>query len=246
VRQQHGPCRSLDLAGEQALIRGLICKVCWPTVYDFRSVSEKIDVAQLNGHQLRSEKSTRLLIQAAGQLIAEQGYAGVTLATVGERAGYSRGLATARFGSKAALLDALVDHIVTRWNFTRVVPHLEGKSGLAALVIMLESIRDAYVKSPESLSVLYALTFEALGPTMELRERFATLHANEHRNLANVISKGIEDGSIDPRLNPDVEAQLILATLRGIGYEWRLDPEGFDPVSCLDHLIVTTRKRLAW
>jgi AcrR family transcriptional regulator len=212
----------------------------------FQLVSEKIDVERLNGHKTRSEKSTRLLIQAAGQLIAEQGYAGVTLATVGKRAGYSRGLATARFGSKAGLLDALVDHIVTRWNFTRVAPRTEGKSGLAGLVIMLESIRDAYVKSPESLSVLYALIFEGLGPAIELRERLATLHANERRNLAGVISRGIKDGSIDPRLDPDLEAQLILATLRGIGYEWRLDPESFDPVSCLDHLITTTRKRLAW
>jgi hypothetical protein len=96
------------------------------------------------------------------------------------------------------------------------------------------------------LSVLYALIFEALGPAIELRERFVTLHENERRNLANIISEGIADSSIEPHLNPDVEAQLILATLRGIGYEWRLDPETFDPVSCLDHLIMTTRKRLAW
>jgi AcrR family transcriptional regulator len=209
-------------------------------------VSEQTDVAQLNGHRVRSEKSTRLLIQAAGQLIAEQGYAGVTLATVGERAGYSRSLATVRFGSKAGLLDALVDHIVGRWMFTRVTPRTEGKSGLASLVIMLESIRDAYVKSPESLSVLYALLFEALGPAMELRERFAEIHENERENLASVITRGIADGSIDPHVKPEVEAQLILATLRGVGYEWRLEPKSFDPVSCLNHLIMTTRKRLAW
>jgi len=38
----------------------------------------------------------------------------MTLAAVGERAGYSRGLATARFGSKDELLRALVERIVGR------------------------------------------------------------------------------------------------------------------------------------
>lgn len=47
------------------------------------------------------------------------------LATVGARAGYSRSLATARFGSKDKLLEALVDRIVTRWNISTVLPLAE-------------------------------------------------------------------------------------------------------------------------
>ena len=52
----------------------------------------------------RSERSTRALLDAAGEVIAEVGYGNMTLAAVGERAGYSRGLVTARFGSKEKLL----------------------------------------------------------------------------------------------------------------------------------------------
>jgi len=47
------------------------------------------------------------LLDAAADLIAEGGYEAMTLAAVGERAGYSRGLVTARFGSKDQLLEAL-------------------------------------------------------------------------------------------------------------------------------------------
>lgn len=209
-------------------------------------MSEQTDAERPNGHEVRSKNSTRLLIKAAGQLIAEQGYAGITLAAVGIRAGYSRGLATARFGSKAGLLDALVDHIMTRWERLRVVPRVEGKPGLAALVAILESIRDAYAESPESLSVFYALVFETLSPTSEAHERFAALHRHERRTLTDAIKKGIDDGSIDPRLDPDREAQLIMAALVGIGYEWRLESDSFDPIPSLDLLITTTRKRLAW
>jgi hypothetical protein len=94
------------------------------------------------------------------------------------------------------------------WNFTHVAPRTEGTSGQASLVVMLESIRDACVKSPESLSVLSALIFEALGPTMELRQRFAEMHENERKNLASVIARGIAEGSIDPHLEPDVEVPI--------------------------------------
>ena len=51
----------------------------------------------------RTEAEQRLLA-AAAQLISETGPASMTLAKVGERAGYSRGLATHHFGSKAALM----------------------------------------------------------------------------------------------------------------------------------------------
>lgn len=200
---------------------------------------------RLNGHQVRSEKSTRLLLKAAGELIAEGGFANMTLAMVGERAGYSRSLATARFGSKGGLLDALVDQIVTQWNLKKVLPRTEGKCGLAALVIALESIRDSYGSNPDSLKVLYALMFEALGPGEELRARFIEVHRDMLRDIADLIRHGIDDGSVNSDTDPDVEAQYIVATIRGIGYQWRLDPEHFDPMPPFDHLIQTTKERIA-
>jgi AcrR family transcriptional regulator len=42
--------------------------------------------------------STRRLIQAAAELLTERGYERTTLAAIGERAGYSAGLVTGRFG----------------------------------------------------------------------------------------------------------------------------------------------------
>ena len=100
----------------------------------------------LNGHQVRSERSTRLLLRAAGDLVAEGGYQSMTLATVGERAGYSRSLATARFGSKAKLLEALVEEIVVRWDVEKVEPELHDLTGLDALRVMLTEIKNSYEK----------------------------------------------------------------------------------------------------
>lgn len=182
----------------------------------------------LNGHQVRSERSTRLLLHAAGELVAEGGYQSMTLATVGERAGYSRSLATARFGSKGKLLEALVDQLVVRWDVETVAPELQGVDGLEALRVLLTAIKDSYEKHPRSLGVLYALIFEAVGPVPELRERFVALNNGLRARISHFIERGVQDGSIVPGVDPAQQAAVIVAQLRGVGYLWKLDPDSID------------------
>ncbi|MEU1984508.1 TetR/AcrR family transcriptional regulator [Nocardia sp. NPDC019395] len=182
----------------------------------------------LNGHQVRSERSTRLLLRAAGELVAEGGYQSMTLATVGDRAGYSRSLATARFGSKAKLLEALVEEIVVRWDVEKVEPELHGLSGLDALRVMLTEIRNSYEKSPKSLEILYALIFEAVGPVPELRDRFVEFHQGQRSRIAAYIRRGVDDGSVVADIDPDQQAAAIVAQLRGVGYLWKLAPSDID------------------
>ncbi|WP_084541361.1 TetR/AcrR family transcriptional regulator [Nocardioides alkalitolerans] len=199
----------------------------------------------LNGHQVRSERSTRLLVRAAGELVAEGGYQSMTLATVGERAGYSRSLATARFGSKGKLLEALVDEIVHRWDVETVAPVQRGLTGLDALHVMLTGIKNAYAKNPKSLTILYALIFEAAGPVPELRERFIEFHRGQRTRMAEYIRNGLEDGSIIPGVDPEQQAAVIVAQLRGVGYLWKLDPESIDSEAVLATFIDQTYRALA-
>lgn len=195
------------------------------------------DNQALNGHQIRSERSTRLLLRAAAGLVAEGGYQSMTLATVGERAGYSRSLATARFGSKAKLLEALVEQIVVRWDVEQVEPELNGLTGLDALRVMLTGIKNAYAKSPQSLFILYALIFEAVGPVPELRHRFVEFHHNQRTRIANYIRAGVDDGSIVREIDPEQQAAMIVAQLRGVGYLWKLDPDTINSGAVLETFI---------
>ena len=55
----------------------------------------------------RAESDDRLLT-AAADIIAAEGYVALTLERVGERAGFSRGLASRKYGSKAGLIAALI------------------------------------------------------------------------------------------------------------------------------------------
>ena len=197
-----------------------------------------------NKQQLRTERSTNALLDAASELITEGGFASLTLAAVGERAGLSRGMVTARFGSKDGLIEALIDRIVTRWSHRNVLPRTAGMNGFEGMSILLDAIRRQTARDPRGLRVLYALMFEALGPDAQLRARFAHLHEAMRSDYANIVRKGQRDGSITKRLQADREGTLIIAGLRGIGYQWLLDPERFDPVQALAYLHDTTVERL--
>ena len=63
----------------------------------------------------RTAESDARMLAAAVQLIVERGADGMTLKDVGEFAGYSRGLAGHRFGSKAGLFSALVRSVGEDW-----------------------------------------------------------------------------------------------------------------------------------
>jgi AcrR family transcriptional regulator len=194
--------------------------------------------------QERSELSTSRLLEAAGELIAERGYVGMTLAAVGERAGYSRGLVTMRFGSKANLLEAVVDRITTGWSHRNLLPQTEGKSGLDGLLGLILAIKHQFERDAHSIRLLYALMFEALGPNEELRRTLVEFHRRQRTDMATLLRRGIRDGSIRPGTIVDDEAVAVVTGLRGIAYQWMLDPNGFDPEAALSHLHESTENRL--
>jgi AcrR family transcriptional regulator len=204
-----------------------------------------VAIERATKQQERTERSTNALLDAAASLIVEGGFASLTFAAIGERAGYSRGLVTARFGSKEGLVEELINRIVTTWSHRNVLPRTRGKPGLDGLEILIDAIRRQAEADPRGLRVLYALMFEALGPDEELRSQFARFHETMRADFARLISKGQHDGSIRKGLDPGREAALVVGGLRGVAYQWLLDPEHFDPASALAYLHDTTTARLA-
>lgn len=173
--------------------------------------------------QERSEESTQRLLDAAAERLAEVGYAGMTLAEVGTRAGYSRSLVTARFGSKQGLLGVLVDRLSEGWAPFFVQPPA-ADDGLGSLVAMVRAVGRGISADPTSLRVLQRLIFESAAPTSPLHRQFAAATTKLQRDVAAVLRRGVTDGSIRPDIDPDAEAAVIVATLRGLSYEWFLYP----------------------
>jgi AcrR family transcriptional regulator len=209
--------------------------------YGLRVVNEQRIVAP---RQDRSQESTRRLLDAAAELVAEGGSGAATLAAIGERAGYSRGLVSSRFGSKENLMWALVQRATGTWFDRLLEPRGEGR-GLDELLALVRLIGDHAAADPLTLRVLERLIFEASGPTHELHERFVASQATMERSFCELVRRGVEDGSIRPDVDAALEAELLVAALRGISYQWFLYPGEVDVVRLHDGLATQLAERLA-
>jgi AcrR family transcriptional regulator len=186
--------------------------------------------------QERSQLSTRRLLDACASLIVERGYERTTLADIGKRAGYSQGLVTRRFGSKANLLAALVERMSDRFGPERITDTAAGRSGAAAVSHIVREIREDARRSPDGLRAFYALLFEGTRPVPESHERLRDINRSFRRDLAEFLSDGLAAGTVKPGIDPVAMANLVASSLRGIAYFWLLDPDEFDIVAELDHL----------
>ncbi|MFC3996226.1 TetR/AcrR family transcriptional regulator [Nocardiopsis sediminis] len=181
---------------------------------------------------VRSERRTQeqrrtatraALLAAAAELVVEAGVRAVTLARVGERAGYSRGIATHHFGSKQALLDALAKS--SQSGFVAGVGDLP--PGLDRLVFLIEGYirelgRDGV--AGRAFLLLWAEAATATELSAGFRERDAAFRAD----LREDVAAGIANGEIPGDTDPQSVAVAVLGQLRGIGMQRLLDPDAVD------------------
>jgi AcrR family transcriptional regulator len=176
----------------------------------------------------RSERSAEALLDAAAELIAESGLASATFTATGERAGYSRGLVTARFGSKRGLVDALIRRVWRRLRDNDVLPMAQRDQGLDEVMVLLDAIREQTETQPRDMKAIFALTFEALGPDQDLRERMSEFTTGMRVDLAAALRRGVADGSIRADVDPELGAVLVVAALQGLAYQWLVQPDSID------------------
>lgn len=184
--------------------------------------------------QDRSVLSTTRLVRAAAELLGEVGYERMTLAAIGRRAGYSYGLVTQRFGSKEGLMWALVESMVIDWT-GRESSRITSESWLTRMRPIIEGVRASAAKDPVSLRALWAVMFEAVKPGTGLNERIKELHRNQRAATARRIEREVEAGRIPRDLPPEATAAVVIGALRGLAYQWLLDPS-FDYDGALEAL----------
>lgn len=161
-------------------------------------------------------------------LIAERGFSAATTAEISRRAGYSRAMVHARYGSKEALLEyVLGEYFEDRMD---VVPD-PSLDGLHQVLARIEAFGEFASEDNEFLRAVFVLQFEATRG--ELRERVATWVERQRRGILLAIQTGLDDGSIRPDLDAEIEATDILASGIGIAYLWVTDAAGLELQSAI-------------
>jgi len=175
----------------------------------------------------RTALSDRAMIDAAKELLLERGIEKTTLAAIGERAGYSRGLASYRYGTKAGLFDAVCRSIGRRWlDFLN--ERVGAQSGIEAMCTALDSFFEFVSRHPTDTQVLQILYGAAASPDAEYRHTSVDIHQRQLDDVAAWVSAGVSNGSIRPDVDPQSVATHYIAYISGMTYLWLISQESVD------------------
>jgi AcrR family transcriptional regulator len=197
----------------------LLTKDGWPA-----SSGPAVSTPSRRSQRERVEESSRRLAEAAIELIAEKGYGNTTAQEIGIRAGYSRAMVRERYGSKEALLEAVLREYEGRID---VAPE-SGASGLQRVVAPILALREFVADDPRLLRAVLSLNFEALHDHDVLGERIKGWLAQLNAALRRATIDGQADGSIAPECDPEEVGSEMIATGIGYAYAWVLDPGTVD------------------
>ena len=172
----------------------------------------------------RTALSDERMFEAATALILEKGTLNTTLKEIGERARYSRGLASYRFGTKENLFRELLARIERNWaDQFRVT--MEGKRGLAAFkqtLVLFDSFMFSDVSAYRAAMVL---RFEAVGANAETAQRIRKIVGIQRSQVERWIREAVEDGDLSPDIDPEQFAVRHISFLYGTMYQLVLTPE---------------------
>jgi len=190
----------------------------------------------------RTEISDQRMFDATVKLVVERGPAGTSLTDVGLLAGYSRGLASQRFGSKDKLFNFVVRRLAEIW-LSKLKEVTSNKDGLAALERAIDQHYQFCVQAPDYVRTLYTLWFESLNNDSELSDTIRGIHQRRFQDVINWI---VRDALVPDRVKreADVIAAQFSATVIGIVYYWLANPDKINETKGLHDGLKRTMMRL--
>jgi AcrR family transcriptional regulator len=167
----------------------------------------------------RTEMSDRLMSSAAVQLLVSDGVRGTTLARLGQRAGYSRGLATHRFGSKAGLLRHVLQQASQRW-LQLLQSEVGGQVGADALCAAVDAHLHFLREAPDDVRAMYLLWFTSIDPASEYRANVARVHEAQRADISRWVRLGQAAGCVPASVDAERVAEQFCASMAGMVFQW--------------------------
>jgi len=172
----------------------------------------------------RTARAEAGMIEAAIELLNTVGIQGTTLVAIGDKAGYSRGLVSHHFGSKAGLFRAVLKRITANWT-ADLHSALGDRTGIAAIGAAIDAHLAHVLRHPEYIRAQNILWGAALDPSSEFKPNVAEFMRIQRESVAAWVRGGQEQGEILPEINPKRIAEQYYGGLIGINSQWLVSPD---------------------
>lgn len=159
---------------------------------------------------VRRSSSRQRLIDAASVLAADVGFAAVSVQEIGDAAGMSRGAVNYRFGSKAALFDAILEQQIEDWSdLARTLPRSRSLPELA------ENLWGAFIGDRHHRRAALMLLHEAMS-CGEHRAAVADLRRSAEAYLAAQLAELQAAGAVERDLDVGATARVLTSVAVGM------------------------------
>jgi AcrR family transcriptional regulator len=185
----------------------------------------RVDMSESAGRtqQERRTEAERRLVAAAAELVAEIGPSGVTLANIGERAGYSRGLATHHFGSKSALMQRLVDAVTHQFR-EAMIEQTASDSPMEELQTLIDIYFHVMADlQPVNRARLVLWADAVATPSDDIRPAMVSADREFREEIEKRIRLAVAAGAFPRAVDAQGLATVIIAMLRGVALQSLID-----------------------
>ena len=172
------------------------------------------------------------MVKAAIELLNTVGIQGTTLVAIGEKSGYSRGLATHHFGSKSGLFRTVLKRLSAAWS-NELAEKMDGKTGVEAVETAIDAHLAHALRHPEYIRAQNILWGAALDPSSEFKPNVAEYQQIQRESVAGWVRSGQAAGEIRPEIDAERFAEQYYGGLIGINQQWLVSPE-FDLASAYE------------
>lgn len=196
-----------------------------PPRHAARTASKAAGQARRRSQAERSDESEARLLEAAARVIEGEGFAAATFDRIGELAGYSRGLASAKFGSKDGLVRAVIAFVQQRLEARTqaALATLDRPDAIALILTWTDTLLEV-VQTDELVRAYFVMMAAAVGNRAENRPAFLEAHEQVRVRLRELIEAGQAAGQIGQQIDADATALSIGSLQLGIAVELLLDP----------------------
>lgn len=166
------------------------------------------------------------IITAATELFARVGYRHATILELAQAAGISRTGLLHHFGSKEALLSAVLERRDAE-DTARIAGSLADPTGLAGLAALVELARHN-AERPHLVALFAVLSAEAAASDHPARDYFATRYRDTVAGITDSLTRARAAGLLAPDVEPAEQARAIVALMDGLQVQWLLSPGDVD------------------
>ncbi len=156
--------------------------------------------------QARLDAQAGAIVRAAMKVLSEQGFAGLSMATVAAAAGVATGTVYKNFSGKAELVTAVFREVVTR-EVTAVADASADGGVVERVTAAVETFAGRALKNPKLAYVLLAEPVDTAVDTERLRFRRAFADTFE-----TAVADGVANGQLPPQ-DPRTSATALVGAI---------------------------------